>query len=185
MPLEFARISKDGRLTLVVYPTERDKTDSDLVWMCPTYWAESSLLDVDVAREDLRKREGPPSVDAIHAVGPNEKVHHPEKSGVEKTVIQWLQGRFDIDAAVWTGLRSNWKAKRGGSFSIPDALDYIREVETKMDRADAAFAKLREYIRNAPIDVDTELRRRVVPWKNWDAADLPEILFETESGRAE
>lgn len=48
LPIEFARISRDGRLTLVIHPSSDDQ---------PTYWAVSELTTLDAARKNLRERE--------------------------------------------------------------------------------------------------------------------------------
>ena len=50
LPIEFSRISKDGRLTLVI--TEEYGTEIE------TYWAISRYTTLDDAIKDLRKREG-------------------------------------------------------------------------------------------------------------------------------
>jgi hypothetical protein len=49
LPLEFARISKDGRPTLVIHPHAAQVR---------TYWAISRFDDLGDAIENLRKREG-------------------------------------------------------------------------------------------------------------------------------
>src|ERR1017187_2142050 len=48
LPVEFARISGDGRLTLVILPTAEDQ---------PVHWALSEFESVDDARRNLKERE--------------------------------------------------------------------------------------------------------------------------------
>ena len=50
LPIEFCRVSKDGRLTLAI-----DETFGDV---CTAYSAPSAFADRDAAIENLRKREG-------------------------------------------------------------------------------------------------------------------------------
>jgi hypothetical protein len=56
LPIEFARVSQDNRLTLVIQPGSADQ---------PTYWALSQFSTVSQACENLRAREGSNSAD-IH-----------------------------------------------------------------------------------------------------------------------
>ncbi len=56
LPVEFARKSRDGRLTLVIHESSSDQR---------TYWALSALDTVEAARESLRQREGSPSIATI------------------------------------------------------------------------------------------------------------------------
>src|SRR5208337_1469363 len=50
LPIEFCRVSADGRLTLVI--------DETFGAICTTYSASSALQDLDAAVENLRLREG-------------------------------------------------------------------------------------------------------------------------------
>src|SRR5437773_2470240 len=58
LPLEFARISQDGRLTLVILPDSEDQL---------TYWTVSELATLDEARRNVRERENAKLTD-IHYV---------------------------------------------------------------------------------------------------------------------
>src|SRR5215813_3106795 len=58
LPIEFARISQDNRLTLVIQPGSTDQA---------TYWSLSELTDLEPARQNLKARERTASKD-IHAV---------------------------------------------------------------------------------------------------------------------
>src|SRR5712691_7390037 len=61
LPIEFARISSDRRVTLVIHPGAPDQM---------TYWALSEFDNVVAARENLRLREGPRCKPAdIHTLG--------------------------------------------------------------------------------------------------------------------
>jgi hypothetical protein len=50
LPLEFSRISRDGRLTLVIDPTHGEPVS--------TLYTTSTLLSLDEAIENLQEREG-------------------------------------------------------------------------------------------------------------------------------
>src|SRR5579863_9932024 len=49
LPIEYVRISNDGRLTLVIHPSCGNQT---------TLWAVAVAEDIRTARENLREREG-------------------------------------------------------------------------------------------------------------------------------
>lgn len=61
LPIEFARISSDKRITLVIH-THYFEDESKWV---TTYWNNLDVSDIDEARENLRQREGCPSLKPI------------------------------------------------------------------------------------------------------------------------
>jgi hypothetical protein len=96
LPIEFARISRDGRLTLVILP------GSPVV---QTYWAMSELATLEAAQENLRIREGT-AHQQIHATRSSKQVM--EVNADPTTVIRsWLRTRPHLKAAIWTGLETN------------------------------------------------------------------------------
>jgi hypothetical protein len=57
LPIEFCRISRDGRLTLVI--------DESFGVPCTTYSALSAFGDLNAAIENLRDREGMPTTNGV------------------------------------------------------------------------------------------------------------------------
>jgi hypothetical protein len=99
LPIEFARISGDQRLTLVIHPGSHDQRPS---------WAAALSGELEAVRENLRDREGTVSR-LIHSGAAGGRFSDDVSVEVRKAVIEWLNEHKDIDACVWTGLTSNWK----------------------------------------------------------------------------
>jgi hypothetical protein len=159
LPVEFCRISADGRLTLAI--------DETFGAACRTYSAPSALESLDAAIENLRLREGMPNAQAVGFVEPASgrqsdvaMQRHPE---VVATIAAWVAS-YGYDAAIWTALASNFNepGKGGEPFSVTAAIGYLETLEGQ----DAAkFARALAYIRKAPPAVETPVRDEVA--KRW------------------
>lgn len=167
LPIEFARISQDGRLTLVIRLGSEDQ---------PTYWAVSELTTRDEACRNLREREGAKPED-IHYLTRNGQAAPGILPEVMAKMRDWLASHSELDAVIWTGLRSNWKEKRGKDFAPEDAVNYLTELEAARDQVTATYSRAREYIRNAPPHIQTPVRRAMRA-RGWQDAELPKVLFE-------
>jgi hypothetical protein len=159
LPIEFCRVSGDGRLTLVV--------DENYGIVCKTYSAPSALQSLDDAIENLRLREGMSGARevgfVVTASGKQSDVatqRHPEAIA---TIAAWAPAN-GYDAAIWTALASNFgeHGKGGEPFSVTAATRYLERLAGQ----DAAkFARALDYIRKAPPEVDTPVRDEVA--KRW------------------
>jgi hypothetical protein len=159
LPIEFCRISADGRLTLAI--------DERFGALCKSYSAPSALESLDAAIENLQVREGMSSTRAVGFVEPASGRQsdfavesHPQ---VVATIGAWAES-FGYDAAIWTALTSNFDdwGKGGEPFSVSAALQYLETLE-KDDRA--KFTRALAYIRKAPPEVETPVRDEVA--KRW------------------
>jgi hypothetical protein len=155
LPIEFCRISRDGRLTLAI--------DEGFGALCKTYSAPSSLESLDAARDNLCQREGMADARAIGFVEPASNRQsdwamesHPQ---VVATIGAWAES-LGYDAAIWTALTSNFDdwAKGGEPFSVTAALQYLETLEGEDP---AKFAQALAYIRKAPPEVETPVRDEV------------------------
>lgn len=171
LPIEFARISRDERLTLVIHP------DSPEV---RSYWAVSEFGTLRDARENLRTREATALKD-IHSLTSAGRTQGNVPKVVSAEVTLWLKGRENVQAAVWTRLTTNWNERRGKQFCPEDAVEYLREMEATRDQSAATYERAREYVRNAPPQTQTPVRRMIQRRKGWEDAKLPVVLFETEA----
>jgi hypothetical protein len=160
LPIEFCRVSKDGRLTLAI-----DETFGDV---CTTYSAPSAFADLDAAIENLRLREGT-SARNIGFVEPASDrqsdvalERHPQ---MVATIAAWAESS-GYDAVIWTALASNFDewGKAGEPFSVTAAIRYLETLKAKDGDASA---RALEYIRKAPAEVDTPVRDEVA--KRWPA----------------
>lgn len=146
LPIEFARISSDGRLTLVVLPDEAKPV--------VTLWRRSAFDGLTDAITNLAARETNAPLDRIHAVDTSGSVNGDPDPRVTDGVRGWLDSRSDVDAAIWTGLPPGhrWVDLGYGRFSPQAAIDYLASLEGNT-RARAA-----EYIQRAPITTDLRPR---------------------------
>ncbi|MDP9605552.1 UNVERIFIED_ORG: hypothetical protein J2W38_005366 [Variovorax paradoxus] len=150
--VDFLRQSKDGRMTLVL--------DSSAISV-RSLWARMIAADLTQAREDLRIREGVPVSAAGKYIGswsPGEQF----PSTITDLEV-WAQSQ-NLQHVVWTAL----PAKFGGIETTPSAdvvLDYLHKL-TGIARDEAE-----RYVRRAPRQIDTQLRKRIDSELNWTAAD--------------
>ena len=152
LPIEFCRVSSDGRLTLVI--------DEAFGASCATYIAASASGDLDAAIENLRLREGMPSAKGVGFVdvasgkqSDRAKERHPSAVA---SIKAWAQAN-GFDAAIWTALASNFHEpdKAGEPFSVEAAIRYLKALDAP--KLDAALG----YIRSAPPEVQTPVRAAV------------------------
>ena len=143
LPIEFSRVSSDGRLTLVI-----DTQNGSEV---TTRYALSSRNNLYEAVEDLGLREGT-TIRQIGSVcvGNNELPNDP----VIRIIVIWAK-EVAMDAVVWTALTSNFSEMTGNVFSVENAVAYLSDLhgETRL--------RALEYIRHAPEEVETPVRRAV------------------------
>ena len=159
LPIEFCRVSEDGRLTLAI--------DETFGAICKTYSAPSALESLEAARDNLCLREGMANARAIGFVelGSSRQSdvameRHPQAVA---TIAAWAES-LGYDAAIWTALTSNFDewGKGGEPFSVSAALEYLETLEGEDP---AKFAQALAYIRKAPPEVETPVREEVA--KRW------------------
>ena len=162
LPVEFARTSVNGTLSLVITP--------DHGTTVTTYWAESMHHDVSLVRENLRLRERTPDVRNIAAVTwRGEVLGRTRYSAIEDAVIGWLRSNRKntmVDAAVWTSLKpkglDSYTPKKVGAF-------------IDSDRADKS--RIQDYIRRAPAQTITALRLELEKLPGWEPIPVPPECF--------
>lgn len=151
LPIEFARISKDGRLTLVIRNGVKEQQ---------VLFSISLYNELDEAVLDLAVREG---------CGKNKiGIYIKEKSEVTPTefiykekIVNWIEQEDDIDAVIWTNLSSSFKDKIGLELSEINAVNYLTCLPLEVQ------AVAEEYIRKAPEQIDTKIRNAIEDQLNW------------------
>lgn len=149
LPLEFSRVSKDGRLTLVINMEHGAHV--------PSRYAASSRKDLGDAIADLRDREGTVRkcigfVDVTSDT--TSKTEFPEQANVFDSMLEWCRSN-SFDAVVWTALSSQFKLETGKLFTVDNAIEYLRSLpRTVHDNA-------LQYIKKAPVEVDTPVRKKL------------------------
>lgn len=138
LPLEFARVSRDGRITLVVTDEGKD---------VPVLWAQLAVANLDEAIAALAGREGVTSHTLIGRV-PTRAGNYP----YGERIAAWARDR-GIAGVVWTALKPGLDERnRGRVPSLPELQAHIDNL------ADGARAGALEYVRNAPVQVETRYR---------------------------
>jgi hypothetical protein len=150
LPLEFARISRDGRLTLVI-----DEAGTP----CQTRFIWSSISTLRGSIEALRQREGTATrwIGYRARMGGGSSIdEYSEQVNVDDVIARWTNDHpLGATAAVWTALRSNFHEKRGVALDAAKAVDYLRSLNPQsLDRALQYFAR-------APSEVQTPVRLAV------------------------
>ena len=151
LPVEFARISCDGSLTLVVVPSYPKEVT--------TLWSVSAHHHLNEAIRNLASREGiTENLEAIHGVFRSGLPIGSVDRDVATTIHSWLLKRPRLDAAIWTGLGTHptrWRDRGYEEGFTPDnALSYLRSL--RGDGGHPAF----EYLMKAPAQVTTPVRQR-------------------------
>ncbi len=167
LPIEFARISEDGRLTLVIQPSAENQT---------VYWAVSEFGEVAKARCNLQAREGT-IPRHVHYLATDGTCAKDVLEQVRESVQVWLRVHEDVGAVIWTGLPTNWPNKRGCDFTPEDAVRYLEELESDRNRAVSTFVRAQEYVKNTPPQIKTKVRRAMQE-RDWQDNEVSRILFE-------
>lgn len=147
LPIEFSRISSGDRLTLVI-------DEQHGVWV-PTQYTLSTRLTLEEAILDMSAREGTTQPDAIGFVDRRDDTRRSRSDHISDIITTWLIEQ-SLDAAVWTDLATNFASRRRVPFSVAAAAAYVSDLEEP--RRQAAL----EYVRNAPVEIDTPVRRLLV-----------------------
>lgn len=149
LEIEFSRVSKDGRLTLVVDPENGVEVS--------TYYAKSIRDDLGDAIADLRDREGTIRKRIGFVDLKNNKISQTEFTDhvdVFQTVEDWCN-REEYDAAVWTALPSQFKEQTKMEFTVGNAISYLCGLPI------SAKNNAIEYLKKAPVGIATPVRKKI------------------------
>ena len=147
LPIEFARKSKDDRITLVIAPGSAPVR---------TLWAIASVPNVEHAAIALAKREGIPELSRARSIGIWQQGDSPENQ-TSRQIGEWAT-QNSLDAAVWTVL--------------PVTLNSVDEVISHLSSLSHEKRQNAEiYVRRAPTQIDTDYRRRLTVEFGWITID--------------
>ncbi|MGP0630604.1 hypothetical protein ACTRW9_12940 [Nitrospina sp. 32_T5] len=151
LPVEFARESDRRRITLVVVPGHPAST---------TYWTPYNHAHIDEAREQLADREGCgiEHIGVMTAYGRTESALPPSLLGILKT---WMEEK-QLEGLVWTELPCGFKMSPGKRPTVDEVCAYL---EGLIERGEHENAE--EYIRKAPLQIDTPYRRAIADRFGW------------------
>jgi hypothetical protein len=147
LPIEFCRVSADGRLTLVIDETNGAE--------CISYQARSSFNALETAAANLAEREGMPStanVGFIDLVAGKTSAASLRRHPKSVSAIRAWAVSNELDAVIWTALGIKFKEATGVPFSVVAALSYLEALDV------VSFSRVLQYIRRAPPEVQTPVR---------------------------
>lgn len=150
LPIEFARVSGRGRLTLVV-----TKGAPSL----GVFWSRLTVRCLDEGIEALAAREDITPENIRYSIGiwsPARRSRHEEAEAIG----QWAAAQR-IEAVVWTALKPGFPESRGVVPSCEQALDYLRSLEGP------GRASAEEYVRRAPVQISTPYRSAIERELGW------------------
>ncbi len=152
LPIEFARISRRNRLTLVLHEASQRNVR--------TLWAESEFRRFDPARKNLQDREECSLQSVGYVTADSSRVSSLSNDLIER-ILNWgvVQG---FDAVIWTELFSNFQEKENVPLTPPNALAYLRRI-----KQNGAAEAAEEYVRRAPAQVRTEIREHIETELGW------------------
>jgi len=154
LPVEFARISKDGRLTLVIAKDVKE---------VKTYFAISSYENEEEAVLDLVAREGC----GRGQIGSYDKSKKTFSTKVffDKNILEWINNT-NIDVVIWTNLEEQWDVKNDNGEVIEtivpnERVDYLKRLKNH------TRALAEEYIRRTPTQIETHYRSLIEKELDW------------------
>jgi len=143
LPIEFARESADGRMTLVIANSSR---------AVRSLWALMSVDSLEKAKAALAAREGIEANNIRYSIGYWDRhlnaSHGPQATGI----ADWTRG-LQVDAVVWTNLKVGMRGARDVTPDYEEVLAHLCSLPHER----RVIAE--EYIRKAPRQIDTDYRR--------------------------
>jgi hypothetical protein len=156
LPLEFARISNDDRVTLVLL-------EGATPVQC--LWTNMFLDDLLAARYDLMKREMRSEDQRnLDKIGFWTRTSNSGSLGVSQ-IGQWAVPKMDIDAVIWTALLPKGFCDRYCESLSDKVVEHLGSLlPPKREKAE-------EYVRRAPTQVRTNVRRAIEHELGWRPED--------------
>lgn len=144
LPVEFARQSRDGRLTLVILKNSKPVR---------TMWALMLTDNLEEAKKSLLDRESIPENKMEEYIGVI-KSDDETKDEISQTIKEWLN-KLDLDAAIWTNLPPKFKKENNKAPTLEEALTYLKNLKIN------TFQTAIEYINKTPKQIDTPYRQGI------------------------
>ena len=153
LPIEFSRVSVDGRVTLVI------DANAPLV---RTFWARLEVAGLDEAVEALGARERIDPQRRSEWVGRHRRGEGASSGRFFEDIDVWLEER-SLDAVVWTALPSRMPEGQLETPSVEVLLEHLRSLSGD------ALERAEQYVRRAPVSVRTPYRARIEADLGWRA----------------
>lgn len=151
IPVEFARESSGKRITIVIANVE---------YAVRTLWALMSVSNLDEAKCKLAVREGISKEYIKSSIGFWEKSTGSKHGESAEQIIIWAE-RLQLDAVIWTNLKCGFKDTRDTMPKYDQILKYFNGLQHEERKV------AEEYVRRAPIQIDTQFRRGIEKDLGW------------------
>ena len=151
LPVEFARQSRDGRITLVIVPAAKH---------VPVLWTRLMVGSVDTARRALADREGVCLSRFPRSIGHwslEDASQHQDSVGIG----EWASAK-GAGAVVWTALKPRFNDQL-----VTPTREEV--VERLLSLEDPERAKAEEYVRKTPPQIRTAYREAIELELGWTA----------------
>jgi hypothetical protein len=146
LPIEFARISSDSRLTLVILQNFK---------YVKTLWNSSSYNKLDDAIANLKEREGmPQNSNKIGYINLVTKEKNSQFEFILNNIEEWASQK-KLDAVIWTDLGSNFEEKTQSELNYDNLNLYLNSLNNDLK------PKAIEYIVKAPMQIATQFREKL------------------------
>lgn len=156
LPIEFARISNNGRLTLVI--TENGSLNKTF------YTFSNSNLSFEEVFENLRIREGKCNRKDIGFYKAETDEFHSDDFKYKEEIRNWSKEK-KIKNIIWTDLPEKWSCKNENDEIINinpnERIKYLKNLIS--DRKELA----EEYVRKTPPQIKTNFRKLIEEQLNW------------------
>lgn len=134
LPVEFSRIAANGRVVLTLTPEAE---------LQKTLWIKSKFSDLIDAIDNLASREG------CHASG----IGIIDKNNV---ATKDFLGKNNLDCLIYANLERNFESVTGKNLCHESVRHYLSRLDEN------TYAIAREYIENAPPQINTLIRRSLI-----------------------
>jgi hypothetical protein len=149
LPIEFARKSNDGRVTLVLLEKAPEVR---------SLWSLMSVTELPAAKEALAEREGSTSEDKTRNTGYWSAGGN--SGGLRVDAIKKWAKLVGVEAVIWTSLAGNFNG--AAQANLPDqVLPHIRGLSHEQRQ------NAERYVRRTPKQIDTEVRRKLERELGW------------------
>jgi hypothetical protein len=155
LPIEFARQSRDGCITLVLAPGRPPVR---------SLWAMLAIGNLSDACAALAAREGIRASNVRRYVGVWTCNDRPATDGIVQTIEVWGRQR-ELDAVIWPALPPAFRHRRGYIPTAGEVVDYLSKLEG------ARRGRAEKYVRRAARQIDTDCRRYIAARLGWTPRD--------------
>lgn len=156
LPIEFARISKDGRLTLVI--TEKGSLNKTF------YTLANSNLSFEETFENLRIREGKCYKKDIGFYKAETDEFHSNDFKYKEEIRNWAKEK-KIKNIIWTDLPEKWSYQNENDETVNVNPNEIIEYQKNLTSEKKELAE--KYIRKTPPEIKTNFRKVIEEQLNW------------------